>query len=490
MRSWKQRLVATAILSFAALPLLQCIHLDYLHTGLAGKNLLQKLAFGDHSLELQQLEKVTLKGFSVGDFSHPLVQKQLHQYQRHGKKTLEAIMAQGAFYLPTIKRIFKKQGIPEELAYLPVIESGYRNHATSSAAAVGMWQFTYDTGIMYKLSANYWYDERIDFYKSTRAAAYHLKYLYSVFDDWLLVLAAYNAGAGKIGRAIKRYQTRNFWELIEYSYIKGETANYVPKYIAVLTMLKNPKRYNIKLPAATPEVAVKEVHIDDATAISVLTQCANMPVELFRRYNPSLLRWSTPPKRAYTIYVPLAHYQQFLSELNKLPPTERVTFREYFINIGDSLSTIASRFDLPVNPIAELNELSSLNEIRAGELLILPIQGKTTAMRVDAALNTTANHARVALTRQNNHTRIGRRTQKRQRQKLSIPIVSSADQATIPPYIFLHLLTPDDTLYALARRYSVGIGELMQWNGITGSRTLQPGKHLLVKLKHPLQVAE
>ncbi|BBM89656.1 membrane-bound lytic murein transglycosylase D [Spirochaetota bacterium] len=476
---------AILILVLTAPLLIQCKHLDYLRTGAAGKNLLQVLTFGDKTVNLKELRKITLKGFSIGDFSHPLVRKHLRLYNQHGKRTLEAIMQRGAFYLPTIKRIFKTHGIPEELAYLPVIESGYRNKAISSAAAVGMWQFTYDTGIMYKLNANYWYDERSDFYKATVASAYHLKYLYRVFDDWLLTLAAYNAGVGKISRAIKRYKTRNFWHLIENSYIKGETANYVPKYIAVVTMIKNPQRYGISLPKEQMETPVRTFTVSDATEIELLIKCAEMPRELFTRYNTSLLRWTTPPLRTYKIYIPNQYYDTLVTNLAKIPPEERVTFREYFIKIGDTLSTIAARFNIPANPIAILNDLKSLNEIRAGEILILPIRGREKITTIDQNLTDSHNNTLIGLTRQLDTKRIAKKSQKRLQTQLlrkSTTYNQDTSESSIETYHFIHVLSPTDTLYAIARSYDVSLESLMRWNGLKNSRSLRAGRHLFIKI--------
>ncbi len=409
--------------------------------------------FGTSDVSLKELDKVELSGFSISDYQHPLVQKYIYDYERYGKKTLEAIMRRSKMYLPTIKRIFKEKNIPEDLVYLPIIESGFNIKAQSWAGATGLWQFIYGTGIQYDLNVNYWYDQRKDLYKSTYAAAYHLRYLYKVFDNWLLALAAYNAGAGKIGRAMKRYETKNFWELAEYPYIRKETRHYPAKFIAALIMIKNSERYGLDLSGETEEEPVKMLMIEDATDLKLLAEAASMPLSQLKKYNTALLRWSTPPQREYPLYLPANKFESLKKALAKIPVEQRVTFRRYFISIGENLSSIAKKFSIPIHPIAEINKLQSLDDIKAGQYLVLPIQGLKKASALDGQIK-----------------------------KSSGKLASKQSEPAKNAYIFLYLCSSQDSLYSLARKFSVDLQDIMRWNNLKRPEHLRSGMALVIKI--------
>ena len=423
-----------------------CRSIDLLIAGYQGKDIIQISLFGTENINLQQLDKVKLKGFSIGNFNNAKVKRFIKIYQTSGKKNLIAILDRAYKYLPGIKKIFKKKGIPEDLAYLPLIESAFVSTARSHKKATGLWQFMYHTGRMYGLNNSWYHEDRCDPYKSTIAAAYHLKYLYKKFGDWLLVLAAYNAGNGKIQRGLDRYNTDNFWELARHRYLKPETKNYIPKFIAATLIAKNPSQFG--LPAPDPEkfIQTSNYTVKDATAVEVLSRCAQMPEKDFKLLNPSLRRWTTPPARKYTIHVPVAKYNLFKKNLEKIPLSQRVTFRHYLIRLGDNLTTISRKFKVPIGPIVRLNKIRSENRIRAGNTIMIPIKGLERAQKIDKK-------------KYNNYQ----------------------THSSGYKHHYLYLVKRKETLYLIAKRCGVGIIDIMQWNGLKSKNSVHPGDLLLIR---------
>ena len=432
---------------FLAFSLSSCKSLDFFHHALKGSDLITLSALGEGEVDLRDLDKVKLKGFSISDYHHPLVKKHLNNYILYGKPTLENILKRGSAYLPIIRTIFKKHGIPLDLAYLPIIESGFNPFAHSHAGAKGLWQFIYNTGVLYRLKGNYWHDDRQDIYRSTEAAAYHLKYLYKKLGDWLLVLAAYNAGLGKISRAIKRYQTRDYWQLIKHNYIKPETKNYVPKFIAASIIAKNSEKYQISF-SKLPFPKLVPFQVKDATELGLLAKAANLKLSEFRRYNTALKRWATPPSKPYQIYLPTDRFALFKENFSKIPLDQRVTFRRYFVRIGDNLTKIAKRFNIPINPIAEINKFKSLNDIYAGRNIVIPIKGLDKAKLHDE------------------------KTQKKPK------VVKKANEKF---YTFIYIVDENDTLYDIALKFKIKLNHLMEWNGLKSYLSLRKNQTLIIK---------
>ena len=307
--------------------------MDFIRYGIEGRDVNQIALFGSEKVDFAELDKVELKGFRISDFNHPKVKEYVKAYQGPYKKNLVSILRRGAKYLPTIKKIFREKGVPEEFCYLPIIESGFRPHATSHKAAVGIWQFIYTTGKYYGLENSYWHEDRSDPLKATIAAAYHLKFLYKQFNDWLLVLAAYNAGSGKISRAIKMYNTRNFWEMCKGRYIRKETKNYVPKFIAATLVARNPRQYGLP-EFADPHTKLLTFSVKDATEVGLLAKCAQMKVADFKDLNPALKRWATPPATPFDINIPADKMDAFIENFSSIDDSQRVTYRRYLVRMG------------------------------------------------------------------------------------------------------------------------------------------------------------
>jgi membrane-bound lytic murein transglycosylase D len=427
-----------------------CKSLQYIEYAAAGRDVNLIDTFGTDQVDLAELDKVELPGFSIADFNHPSVQSFIKTYQTTAKKALIAVLNRGKIYIPVIKKIFNENGIPEDLAYLPIIESGFRPGAVSPAGARGLWQFMYSTGRFYGLKADYWYDDRSNIYESTKAAARHLKWLYKRFGNWPLVLAAYNAGSGKIGRGVKQYKTKNFWELCtKRYYLKRETKNYVPKFIACVTVAKNPSHYGLPDLFNSDVPALESFTISDATDIkNVLCSISGVSLKTFKKYNPGLKRWATPQERPYTIYLPHSNIAVLKEQYEKIKPEDRITYRRHLTRIGENLTVISSKYNVTVNSIANLkvNNFKSKHNIAAGEYIFIPIRGLSRAKEIDKA----------------------------KRKKFS---KFSSKQY----YSFLHAVGEYETVYTIAMKYNVDISDLFRWNGLKNKYDIRPGEFLLIR---------
>lgn len=280
-------------------------------------------------------------------------------------------------YIDIMKDILRERGMPEDLVFLPMIESGFNPNAYSPANAVGPWQFIASTAKRYGLVIDWWRDERKDPIKSTHAAAMYLKDLYKMFGSWKLALAAYNAGEGRISRAIKRADNNDFWYLKENKKIPAETQEYVPRYIAASLIASSPDEYGFYDLVYHEPLMYDEVTIKSPIDIEIIAQCAETTVKEIKELNPELRRWSTPPNlKEYTIRIPYGSKEVFLENLSKIPENKRFSYDIYVVKKGDTIKRISKKTRVPIDAILALNSLTGLERPKIGEKLKLPPAGK------------------------------------------------------------------------------------------------------------------
>lgn len=303
------------------------------------------------------------------------VEKNISLFTKRIKDKFSLWLSRSGKYLDMMKDILKSKNLPEEIAFLPLIESGFNPTAYSVAKAVGPWQFIASTAKRYGLKIDWWRDERRDPVKSTVAAADYLKDLYDMFGSWNLAMAAYNAGEGKILKALNRTNKDDYWELISTKYIKNETKEYVPKFVAAHMIATNPNEYGFHEINYHQPFDYDEVTIDHPLDLEVAAKCAETTVEVIRELNPELRRWSTPPNESsYSLRIPSGKREVFLKNLFEIPREEWFSIEKYRVRKGDTIKKIASKTGVPISVILELN--NSQRGIKPGEIIFLPPRDK------------------------------------------------------------------------------------------------------------------
>jgi membrane-bound lytic murein transglycosylase D len=388
------------------------------------------------------------------------VESFIKYFQTTHRKPFALWLQRSGRYIPMMKELLRANGLPEDLVYMALIESGFNPKAYSRRRASGPWQFISRTGKRYGLEADWWIDERRDPEKSTIAAARHLKDLYDQFSCWYLAAAGYNAGAGKISRAIQRYQTEDFWELTKHKYLKRETRHYVPKMIAAALIAKQPDKYGFVDIEYDEPFRYEKVEIPDATDLKVIARCCEVDYETIKALNPELKMWCTPPFRPdYQVKIPAGTRETFLKNFSQLSPAERITFRQHQVRAGDTLSTIARRYGIKKEPIMQLNDLKSPTPLRAGSSIIIPIPA-------DRALSFEE--------RGGIETRI---TKKRARAPKRVVVAEVRG-----PFKEIRYVVKDgDTLWDIALMYNLRIEDIRRWNNLRGN-VIRPKDELLLKI--------
>ncbi len=305
----------------------------------------------------------------------------IRYFQTSGRPYFEKWLARIGGYRELVQDILRREGLPEDLFYVALIESGLNPRARSRRRAVGMWQFIRATARRYGLRVNWWIDERMDPEKATEAAARYLRRLYERFGSWQLAIASYNAGEGTIARAMKRYKTRDFWQLARHRRpLRRETRQYLPKYMAAVLIARNPEKYGFKNLVYEDEVIYEKVSIPEATDIKVIARAAGMSVREFKRLNPELIRWFTPPGyKDYEIKLPPEKVDTFMMNFSKVAPKDRLKFYKHRVRRGDTLWAIARKYKTRISLILYLNNLKNPRYIRPGKLIVIPVRARKAA---------------------------------------------------------------------------------------------------------------
>jgi membrane-bound lytic murein transglycosylase D len=443
----------------------------------------------------------------AGDFplaDHPRIDKLLKRYTGNGRKTFGSWLERAGRYIHGIQEIFAEEGVPLDLAYLAMIESGFNPRAYSWAHAAGPWQFIESTGNIYGLKNDWWRDERLDLEKSTRAAAKHLKYLHARFDgDWYLAVAAYNAGGGKVRKAVKASNSRDFWVLTEGKVLREETRDYLPKLLAALRVVKNLEDYGFADLNFAEPLTYETVSVATATDLEVVARLCGVSYADLKQLNPNLKRWSTPPQlRNYPLHVPLGTAEQFRSLYAELPEDQRASYHRHQIKAGDSLLALAKKYRIQVDDIITLNRIKDPRALQIGDNLILPLQEgftrlpvaeltdkyvrsrrKTYRVRKGDSLWSIANRFDVSQMQLRVWNKLGWSNLIKPGQTLAVSAsgkrrVAKVSRRPVPSRKLIYKVMSGDTLWGIGRQFDVETEMIRVWNDLPNSHLLHPGQTL------------
>lgn len=373
--------------------------------------------------------------------SNPRVDKLVAYYSGPARTMFGHWLERAGKHIPRIQMVFASQGLPLDLAYLAMIESGFNEKAYSWAHAAGPWQFIESTGRHYGLDNNWWQDERRDIEKSTRAAARFLTDLSTRFDgNWYLAIAAYNAGGGKVSQAMRAANSQDFWQLAEGQVLQAETKNYVPKLLAALTIVRDLEKYgftdlNFEYPSK-----YELVTLPTTTDLEVVALLSGSDYAEIKDLNPELKRWCTPPNLLnYPLRVPAGRAEVFNAAYADLPVSARANYYRHRLVAGDTLGSLAKKYRIEVDDIIEMNRIKNPRALQIGADLILPLRAGFTRLPVDELADD---------------------YQRSRRQKYRV--------------------RSGDSLWKIAQRFNVSEKELRVWNRLGWSNLLQPGQVLAV----------
>lgn len=370
---------------------------------------------------------------------HPSVHSALTLFTGRMRNDIQTFLLRSSRYKNLIDKVLDEHRLPRGLAYLPVIESGYAPTLTSRAGAYGIWQFMPDTAREYGMRVDWWIDERAEAERSTRAAAEFLVDLYREFDDWPLALAAYNAGPGRIRRALEKTGATTFWELHERAAIPKETRGYVPTFFATLIIATDPDTYGFRLDQPS-DFDVRRVDVHGPVSLRYVAEVGQIEESRLREMNPALRRGVIPPGR-WPVRLPAENASAVADRASSLRGEDAsIEVSSYTLKRGDTIKRLARAIGSTPQTILEMNGADSAAELRAGEAIYLPVRARELGS-----------------------------------------MLSGSDDNRL-----YYAVRKGDTLYSIARKHNLTVGELRDLNELERGQSLKTGQRLRVAARPAL----
>ena len=398
----------------------------------------------DNSKPIAEIENLKTKinlSLNMDIAEKTAIKERIRILKTKGYKNLKKYINRGKKYIPLIKEIFEEYGVPDELIFLPIVESHFDIRVKSPAGAAGLWQFMPLTGRTYGLRINKWIDERYDVEKSTIAAAKYLRDLYSVFEDWMLAIASYNSGEGAIIRRIRLYGGKNFWDI--RNYLSKETRNYVPSFLATVAVVKeilNEEHFDFN--SQTFDI----LKVNKPVSLKLISEISGIPYEKLRRMNLHLKKGKTPPlPGTYNIYLPVGYKETIKSALEKIPLVNYYALKEYVVKRGDNLSKIADKFGITKEELISINKLKN-KKLRAGMIIKVP-----------TVIEAYPEYAKGTI-------------------DLSEDIIYTSKG-------IIYRVKPGDSLISIAKKFRVSVKAIKRWNKLYKNKYIYPGQKIVIYKK-------
>lgn len=397
--------------------------------------------------------------FSLPDRDHPRVESSKNWYASR-QEYLDRTLDRATPYLHYIVEEIERRNMPSELALLPIVESAFQPMARSHAQAAGIWQFIPSTGRNYGLKQNWWYDGRRDIHASTRAALDYLQKLNVMFSgDWLLSLAAYNAGEGTVMRAVNANaaagRPTDFWSLK----LPVETQGYVPWLLAITDIVAAPQNYGIALKSVPDKPYLAPINTGKQIDLALAAELAGLPVEEVYKLNPGFNRLATDPDGPHHLLLPIDKADTFKAKLDSLPEEKRVAWTRHFVEKKQSLGYIANIYGTTADLLRQINRLTS-NAVLKGQNLLIP----------------------VAMAKDGNDSVLRLAQNTPPQADTSYSDESDTDTAKKK---LTHTVRRSDTLWKIARQYNVPPRQLAAWNNLTPKAKVTAGQRLVIKTTSP-----
>lgn len=488
-----------------------------------------------------QQKKTNGKASEIPSIINADVEKEIRSFQGPEREFFLSSYQRSGLYRDIIVGELRQAGIPEELFWLPLVESGFKVSALSRARALGLWQFIPSTGYKFGLTRDEWVDERMDVLKSTHAAIAYLKELHSMFGDWLTVLAAYNCGEGRVLRVISRQHINyfdRFWDL--YSQLPNETARYVPRFLATIQIIKNPEKYGFTLETSTESLLNYEtVKVNKMMKLSDVASKMEVTEECINVLNAEL-RYRITPDREYSFKIPQGSLEKFNIVYNDIPDTERPrfsytrsTYLKHRVRPGETCASIAKRYRVSTQSIYASNRINTKKRLAKGQIIRIPVNreetvaakhspstNKNTAMRKktapiqsykvkpgDSLLGIAKRfHVPVAKLKEvnklkTNAIQVGRTLKlpidemgnsDEEKREIGNRVQKSAGKSNVVGKTLTgddvaklgtdkHIVTKGDNLSIIAKKYNVELAKLIQMNNLSSNDSLTPGQVLTIK---------